>query len=170
METVYVALIAAIAAMMSPALLAFLSNNARRDEKREDYARQDKVAARAEKAASDLIASNKEVAEAARTAAIVTNGKLDVIHTLVNSNMTAAMQSELDAKLQNLALLREVSDLKKAAGENPSPEAQAVIAMTEQKIAELQAVLVDRLAQSKVADAQQKVAQQAASDATTNGE
>jgi hypothetical protein len=79
----------------------------------------------------------------------ITNGKLDVIHELVNSNMSAAMQSELDALEVTLAALTEVVDLKRAAGREPGPEALAAIRSTEGKIRESRAALNDRLMQSE---------------------
>lgn len=76
--------------------------------------------------------------------AMITNSKLDVIHTLVNSNMTAAMQAELDATVRELALMREVIALKSEHGRDPSADALAAIESTTKKIAELRAVLADR--------------------------
>lgn len=81
-----------------------------------------------------------------------TNYKLDVIHTLVNSNMTAAMQAELDATVRQLALMREVTELKKTAGHDPSEETLAALELTRVKISELRAVLRDRLRQATLAE------------------
>ena len=78
---------------VSPILVGWFAAKRDRRNKKEDYDRQDVVAAKAAEAAILLLAANERVA---KTAA-VTNQKLDVIHTLVNSNMTAAMQAELDA-------------------------------------------------------------------------
>lgn len=127
MTAVWVALIVAVSAMAGPLLLAGRMDRLRRRERMEDYARQDAVAA--------------------RTAA-VTNGKLDVIHGLVNSNLTAALSAELDAKEALLVLLRRVRVLE------PSHEIDATLDATEAKIAELRATLDDRLAQTRIADDQ----------------
>lgn len=81
----------------------------------------------------------------------VTNRKLDVIHALVNSNMTAHMQSELDATVRELAMMREVSRLHEDAGRDPTSETIQAIEMTEAKVSELRAVLDDRF---KTQDAQ----------------
>lgn len=70
--------------------------------------------------------------------------RLNVIHTLVNSNMTAHMQSELDAIVRELAMMREVSRLHEDAGRAPTEETLAAIQLTESKVAELRAVLSDR--------------------------
>jgi replicative DNA helicase len=154
-------LIALVVAVIGPIILSWLNGRQRKAEKILDWARQDDVAAEAKRqqgevaaqaaeAARLLLAENKKVAHTAAE----TNEKLDVIHTLVNSNMTAAMQSEYDATVRELAMMREVVALKKAAGEQPSPEAVAAIDATEQKIAQLAAELSDRLKQANIVEAQ----------------
>jgi hypothetical protein len=77
-------------------------------------------------------------------ATAMTSRKLDVIHTLVNSNMTTHMQSELDAIVRELAMMREVARLHEDAGREPTEETLAAIKVTEAKVAELRAVLGDR--------------------------
>ena len=92
----------------------------------------------------------------------VTIAKLDtleagqqVIHTLVNSNMTTEMQERLDATKHALVLMKELIRVNKLADHEPSTETLAAVKATEMKIAELEATLADRLTQTKVADAQQ---------------
>jgi hypothetical protein len=82
----------------------------------------------------------------------VTNRKLDVIHALVNSNMTAHMQSELEATVRELAMMREVSRLHDDAGRAPTSETIQAIEMTEAKVAELRAVLEDRFKTQDASD------------------
>jgi hypothetical protein len=102
-----------------------------------------------------------------------TNSKLDVIHGLVNSNMSAAMQSELDALTTSLAMMNEVVDLKRSSGSEPTAEAVISIQDTEAKIAELRATIADRLQQAEAiaeraataVTAAQKAAQAAQSEA-----
>ena len=172
MDTLLVALVVAV---IGPVLLAYLTNRSRRQDKQEDWARQDAVAAQAAEAARLLLERQDAVAAQAREAArllldsnervaetaAVTNGKLDVIHTLVNSNMTAAMQAELDATTRELAMMREVIALNKAAGRQPSTDALAAIESTTHKIRELEAALADRLQQTHVVEAQAKAQAQA---------
>jgi hypothetical protein len=136
-----------------------------REDRDAEWARQDRVADLARKATDDLAISQKEIADQAAEAARLllinnkqvakvqgeTNSKLDTIHTLVNSNMTAAMQSEFDATKRELAMMREVMELKKAAGLQPTAEVLASIASTETKLQELSDLLEDR------ARAQQRV-------------
>jgi hypothetical protein len=158
---------AVFASITAPLILAHRTERMHREDRLADYERQDKVARAAERTAVDLIASQKRIADQAAEAAAlllaanervartaqVTNGKLDVIHTLVNSNMTAAMQSEYDATVRELAMMREVLALKQAAGGAPGAEALTAITATEVKLAELAAALEDRArAAARIAD------------------
>jgi hypothetical protein len=158
---------AVFASITAPLILAHRTERMHREDRLADYERQDKVARAAERTAVDLIASQKRIADQAAEAAAlllaanervartaqVTNGKLDVIHTLVNSNMTAAMQSEYDATVRELAMMREVLALKQAAGGSPGAEALTAITATEVKLAELAAALEDRArAAARIAD------------------
>lgn len=160
--TVVIGVIAACSAILGPLVLSLLTGRqqararlvearVRREEKKEDWARQDAVATQAAEAARLLLVANEEVAAAAR----VTDGKLDVIHTLVNSNMTASMQSELDAKKGQVVLMREVVTLKQAAGQEPTKAALASIEAAESRISELEAALSDRRKQQDVVEAQE---------------
>lgn len=151
--------VAVVVSVIGPAIMGYLTNRAHRKEKLEDYARQDAVAAqaaeaarllsgrqdsiaaKADEAADLLLTSNVEV----RKTAASTQKKLDAIHVLVNSSMTAAMQSELDAKRSQVALMKEVIDLKHAAGVPPGESALAAIVAIDTVIGELQAKLNDRL-------------------------
>lgn len=157
------------ASITAPLVLSRLNDRARRQEKQQDYERQDAVAKAAEerasaatKAAEDvakqaadaaqlLLESNQRVARAAATAAAQTSGKLDAvaqqaaeIHTLVNSNMTAAMQGELDSTVRELAMMKEVIGLRRHGGQEPSVEALAAVEATESRVADLRSALNDR--------------------------
>jgi hypothetical protein len=139
-----------------------------------DYQRQDKVAKAAAETARAAAAEAREVAAQAAEAARLlqaaqaetiartdevarltaeqadsTNGKLDVIHELVNSAFSAALASQLDALVTSLAMMREVIDLKRSAGHEPTEEAVIALQATEAKIAELRATLADRLQQAE---------------------
>jgi hypothetical protein len=78
-----------------------------------------------------------------RTTAL-TNTKLDAIHTLVNSNMTAAMQAEFDSVQRELVLLKEVFALRRGAGIEMTTDAEAALKTTEARIADLRAALMQR--------------------------
>jgi len=158
-SVVVVVLVAVFSSITAPLIIANQTEKRHREDRQADWDRQDKVAAAAKQTADDLAVSQKRIADQAAEAATlllaanervahtaqVTNGKLDVIHQLVNSSMTAAMQSELDATVRELAMMREVMELKRTAGTDPSPETLASISATQAKIGELTSTLQDRI-------------------------
>lgn len=95
-------------------------------------------------AAHLLLESNEKVVEVAKRTGESTHSQLKEIHALVNSNMTASMQGELDARTNELAMMKEVIRLNRAAGVEPSVESLAAIAATEGRRAELVLILADR--------------------------
>lgn len=143
LRTIVTGMIAAVVSVFSPWLLARQLNAQALRLKAEDYARQDVVAERA-------AAANKQAAEVAN----VQVAKLDQIHSLVNSSMTAAMEKELLATELNLTLLEE---LAQATGKPPSSFAAERIVATKIQIAELKAKLADRLKQTTAAAVQLSV-------------
>lgn len=144
-DTVILALIVAIPAMLSPLLLAWLTNRNRASEKAEDYARQDAVASKAEEAAGLLKKNNEDVAKSAEE----TKAQLSVIHTLVNSNMTTEMQKNLTSTQATLVVLQELTELRRSTNKPPKKETSDAIASVKAQITELEAALADRLKQSK---------------------
>ncbi len=165
--SVYLALIVAIPATVSPILMAWVVAKQRRADKQEDWRREDQVAARALTVAAELsVTQEKAAVKAAEVARLlldtneqvaatakVTNNKLDVIHTLVNSNMTSALQDQLIAIKSNLIMAEEVIALKKAQGQSSTEESLNLILGLKIKISELEAQLNDRLEQTKKASA-----------------
>lgn len=157
-----------LAAVLGPCLLAYLNGHQLRAAQRENWRREDLVADRAAEVAAKLLAKQEETAAKAAEAAKlllqnnalvaemaeVTNTRLDVIHTLVNSNMTSALQGELDSNRATLALLRELIALHKTQGNEPNEATLAEEATLEANVQRLAANLRDRLEQTKVADAQ----------------
>jgi hypothetical protein len=122
-----------IATIASPTLLSLLTNRAARKAQALDWEREDKVARRLAESVTQ------------------TNGKLDVIHTLVNSNMTAAMEDALGSKVALLVALRRM------AGDVPTSQEQTLIDTTESEIAERRAELHDRRQQAAIVLAHEKV-------------
>jgi len=126
----------------------------KRQERLEDFARQDEVALRlhqttveAQQEAHKAVLVAEDTADAAQATARSMNDKLDVIHILVNSDMTTAIQNELTASL----LLLEV--LKRVHGDGPMTEDTVKLVQdTEEKIANLRMVLADRERQTMQAD------------------
>ncbi len=174
---VEIALIVGISSLSSPMILAWFTGRQLRASKKEDYARSDAVAAqaaeaarllaeqqnmaatKAAEAATLLLASNERVAETAD----ITLGKLDVIHTLVNSSLTAAMQSELDATISQVVLMKEIVGLKRDAlrgttTTTTTTEAAVALDTAEKRIKELTKGLADRKAQQSTVVQQEKAA------------
>lgn len=150
-QAVTLGIVVAFAGMIGPVLLAIVGSRSRRAEKEQDWAREDEVAARAAKTAAALLAATD------RTGAKVeqVDGKVDVIHTLVNSGMTAAIESELEATVLSLASMREVAALRKETGRKPSTSTLAAIKAAEQRLALLRKTLAERAKQAKVVADQQ---------------
>lgn len=169
-ETVILALIVAVPASLSPLVLRWWDSKSiadakekeaeeRRTDKEQDWARQDAVA-------DKLIASNAKVAASAKASsdiiaasAALTEEKLaelkvgqDQVHTLVNSNLTAAMEAQLEALEGKLIVQVQMHEYKKEAGKKLEPEAIASMEETTRKIADLKKSLEERAIQTKIAD------------------
>lgn len=132
-----------ILALLTTILNAWGSSNQRaqeaeirREEKKLDWARQDIVAAKAEQTASMMLQATHS-----------NNEKLDIVHALVNSNLTAAMQAEYDSMTRELALMHEVMEMRLSNGQEPSEHTKSAIVVTEAKLKELGERLVARAAQ-----------------------
>lgn len=156
-----IAITSMLAAICGPLLLATLSNKHRRRERLEDYERQDAVAAQAAEAArllleaqSESIARTDEVARVARETAAATDSKLDVIHTLVNSQLTTALQNEMRELVHSRAMMLELIELKKANGLQPTHDTLDELGLAKARIAELQTVIEERAAQQQLAERQ----------------
>ena len=179
MVVVVVALFGLLATA-SPFIYGWVTNRQRRAEKKEDWARQDAVAAqqiadeeRKTAAAEEAARRNEErqneiAAQAAEAAhlleintaivaetASATHAQLEsledgqkIIHSLVNSDMTAMMEATL------LATEMMVDALKLVASEDTDGEMAAKIAAGEVKIARLKADLSDRLFRQEEAEAE----------------
>jgi hypothetical protein len=139
-------------------------------------ARQDAAAARAAEAAEDLAKTNRlsaqaasRAADAAADAASTMVEKLDVIHTLVNSSLTAAVQAELDATIRELAQRRDNMDLRRRVGEEPSADDAAAIAADEERIGEIRLLLAERTRQQAAANTQVAAAEAAQRSSRAEG-
>jgi hypothetical protein len=154
----------------------------KRDEKAQEWARQDEVADRVEAAARQTAeaarlllesqeattAATKEVARLAAESDAKVMAGLQIlqegnekIHTLVNSDMTAARTAERDAVTLTLLALRRVQAMSAKLGLESSEEELEAIVRFEQRIVELDRILADRLA------AQHRVDEEAARDHAT---
>jgi len=179
-----VAVVAIFSSITAPLILAHRTERMHREDQLADYQRQDEVAKEAKETAfamaaqqDVIIRQQKDATEAARVrdghaeklAAAVAKSvddKLDVLHGLANSTLSAAIESELGALETSLAMMNEVIDLKKAAGIEPTREAIIAMQATGAKIAELRATLADRLNQAETIAGRAAVALASAADAT----
>jgi DNA anti-recombination protein RmuC len=177
------ALVALTTGTVAPVLLAYLSAKQQREHARQqaevarqqrfdDYARQDAVAARLEQTAliakeqaertasavTQVVAQGEDAAKALREnktqlamVANTTDKKLDVIHVLVNSSMTEALQNEHDAVVRERALIQEMIELKKKMGHEPSKETIETLGVITNKIADLKEALdIRKTAQARI--------------------
>jgi hypothetical protein len=151
METL---LVAVVVSVISPMVLALLTNRQRRAEKREDWARQDLVAKHVEDVAkqaaeaaskvdtvrTDLGAQHVEVS--ARFDHIDQDNEQihqanEEIHKLVNSKLTIALEGQLDSLLAQAILMRAEQNIT-------LPGASAALRAVEGRIESLQSTLMDR--------------------------
>lgn len=135
------AVVAIFTSITAPLIIIRLGDRARRLDREAGWARQDALAAKAATAAAEI----KAQADAA-------DKKLDQIHGLVNSNMTAAMTAEAAAVERELAGMLEIIELRKALGQEPSGEALGAVDAIRGRLAELQSQLADRARQAEIAE------------------
>jgi Na+-transporting NADH:ubiquinone oxidoreductase subunit NqrC len=83
-----------------------------------------------------------------KVAQAVIDVKLDVIHGLVNSTLTAAIEAELHATNGQLTLLRRVTLL------DPTPDDTALTKALQLRVAELRTQLAERATQTAIGNAQ----------------
>ena len=131
-DTIWLALIV-IAGSVVTWLLA-------RMDRREDWRRQDKVAADARDAKAAVEVVRTTLAAATQT----TNDKLDHQGKLINSLYSAAKQQELVGYEVGLAALIENVDLRRALNQEPTPTALAAIEAIEAKLKALRSELAER--------------------------
>ena len=128
--------------------VALLSIRAATKKELRDFARQDEVAKR-------LLASNKIVTDNAITTFEQLGGiaaTTAVIHTLVNSDLTKAIQDKLDALLVQLALAEQVVSLHRKMGVEPPSEVLGIIEASKERIAATRKDLAQRAKQQSIVD------------------
>lgn len=135
-ETIVVAL---IVSLVAPLVLAVVTGWQRRGEKREDWARQDKVADRV----ADVAKTATVAAETAAKAQESNAATLKDIHALVNSDMTAARTAELVATRLLVVALRKLT---------PDAATDEAIDTAEHRVDELEAILADRLVAQRLVE------------------
>lgn len=109
-------------------------------------------AALAEKAADVAATRVAEVKSDLIQSTTATNGKLDVIHALSNSALTASMKSDEASQTINLMMMEEMLDLKKERGSEASEEAIEMLAKAKGRVEELRRAIVERERQQGLID------------------
>lgn len=137
-EPVWYAVIASIVAAITPLLTAWMH----RQNKAQDWKRQDEVADR-------LIKSNEASAKVAESTNKVIDGKLDAIHTLNNGAAKAGLERELDDAVAKLVMLKLIASLQKGPID---PDAQGLIEDTKKKIERLKKAIADHDRQTVIAE------------------
>ncbi len=153
-NSVEIALIAAFGAfctVTAPLIMVILQNRGKRADAEQaridraaDWARQDIVAARVE-------AATRAAAEAAKTAAISqksTEKKLDELHALGNSGLSAQMQATLTASKAQLAAME--------VNANGNREGQRAITDLQNSITDQEVILAERQRAALVAEEAKK--------------
>jgi len=162
----------------APLLLSSHQDKLRRQEKDEDYRRQDAVAAKAAEVAVLLQAAQEattarteEVARLAALAATETERRLsdlsaqtDQIHTLVNSSLSTALRNELNAMDAMLVTMKEINVIKVKDGLPEDPATLGIIEATENRRDQLRTELEHRDAQTALAEVELQSAKLAAED------
>lgn len=166
MDAVWIAAIGVFSAVGGPLLLSWLNTKNTIALKKADWDRMDKVAEVARQTArdasdavtkvaddlkgrqSELNEGLVEVARVAKEGQDGINVQLKQIHTLVNSNLTAAMRGELTAVESNLLALRKLEAI------NPSstPEELGAIQALATRQQELTDTLAERMEQQRIID------------------
>jgi hypothetical protein len=147
--TLVVSVVTAIfASITAPLILAHRTERMHREDQLADYQRQDKVAQAAKTAAdAAALAANKSQTQL-ESIAVQTKR----IHTLVNSDMTAARQEELDQAESLIVALRRVIQLSADKGSQPEPSDVAQLERTSQRRDQLEQILADRMQQFKASE------------------
>jgi len=163
-EVVQLAVVAGVTGLLMSIAQWWLASKS----KKEDYARQDAVAARVESArkqvedAAKLLVNAQdetnrrtdEVAKLAVESDARIQEQLQKIHTLVNSDMTAARTNERNQTEMLVISLKRFKTLSEKLGLPVTTEEDETIMRNEKRIVELDSILADRLAaQHKIDEA-----------------
>lgn len=176
-DAIWIALIGAfvaVATVVSPIIVVQQTNKSRRSDKEQEWARLDAVAEKAEVTAKKVAAKVEEAADLLRKnnklvadSVVETQGQLKQIHTLVNSDKDALLQSNLAALIAQQVALREIITLKRSLNQESDPETAVSMQTVSIRIEEIKAIIADRAKQAELA--KQQARQKPASSATTDG-
>jgi hypothetical protein len=158
-------LTALVVSLVSPLMLARQMAETQRRLKKEDWDRQDAVAAQAREAATLLLEENRKVAATAletsqrvEASAEETALRLKKIHTLVDGGLTKEMKERLAVMITQRVLLKRLP--------GATDDDRTAIVTLESEIADLETTLAERLKQTRLIEAEQAVAQAQATQRT----
>ena len=100
------------------------------------------------------VAVNRRTSKRLDANQAATTARLNVIHTLVNSTLTAALQAQLDSTRRELTLLAELADVQCDAGRPISADRLTSIGLLRRHITELESAMAERVLQARNADIQ----------------
>jgi hypothetical protein len=140
------------ASITAPLILAHRTERMHREDQLADYQRQDKVA----QAAAQAAAIAQEQARQAALKLDDLSAQTQRIHTLVNSDMTAARQEELDQAESLIVVLQRVIQLARDKGVMPDPADADALERTQRRRDQLELILADRLEQFHRSEAEAK--------------
>lgn len=111
--------------------------------------RDEAVRIAAEKAAEKA----EEVKEVLKAATGNTDGKLDIIHSLSNSALTASMKSDENSQTLNILMMEEMLEFKKSSGGNGlNKDTLATLTKAKGRVEELRSAIAEREKQQAVVD------------------
>jgi hypothetical protein len=104
------------------------------------------------KIATKVLDSNVGLATQAAKAQAQNTRALQSIHTLVNSNLSAAQKRELDATRRDLSSLQEIVSLKESQGLSVSKESRLIIEEVKMRVQEMTRAATHTEKQTQIAN------------------
>ena len=150
-----VIIVAAVLVSVSYAVTAYviaaMTNAQRRREAADESAHRQRLADLASQQTNMLISTNETISARTAVDAAAIEGKLDIVRGLVDSGLTAAKQSELEAITRDLATKHELVELRRSGGHEVDDRLLASIEATERRRQELEAEIKVRKAADETA-------------------
>ena len=143
------------ASITAPLILAHRTEKMHRQDQLADYQRQDRVAidaANTAAAARNAAWAAQRAAERSQDQLAVLNAQTRRIHTLVNSDMTAARQEQLDQDEQLIVMLQRVIQLTQDKGMPPNQDDLNSLDRIRHRRDQLELLLADRIEQAREAE------------------
>jgi hypothetical protein len=124
---------ALIVAVLAPSVLALITAKVNSNSKREDWKRQDEVAARVEEVSEVL--SHQQMETVTKLDGIAKT--VDQVHTMSDGALSLAKEQQLDSYHAQMVALDQLADIQTAMGRKPTSEAAATKKLLADKIKRL---------------------------------